>query len=67
MPTELKDVSTSRLPEEKLSYFGYEFEVPWSDLDESQTRVLPESKHNMYMAWLFFPIWIEVVCRDYSA
>lgn len=54
VPTELKDVSTSASPGKKLSYFGCEFEVPWSDLDESQTQVLPESKHNMYTAWLSF-------------
>lgn len=25
----------------KLSYFGYEFEVPWSDLDTTQTKLYP--------------------------
>lgn len=25
----------------KLSYVGYEFEIPWTDLDESQTRLFP--------------------------
>jgi hypothetical protein len=53
-PTELKDVSTSLAPGKKLSYFGYEFEVPWSDLDESQTQLFPENKQNMHMVWLCF-------------
>ena len=39
VPTELKDVSISPGPGKKLSYLGYEFEVPWSDLDESQTQL----------------------------
>jgi len=37
----LKDTSVSEAPGTKLSYFGYEFEVPWSDLDESQTKLYP--------------------------
>jgi hypothetical protein len=53
VPTELKDVSTSLAPGRKLSYFGYEFEVPWSDLDESKTQVL-ENKSNLNTVWLCF-------------
>ena len=41
VPTDLKDTSVSEAPGTKLSYFGYEFEVPWSDLDESQTKLYP--------------------------
>jgi len=52
VPTDLKDVSTSPAPGRKLSYFGYEFEVPWTDLDESQLP--PENKHDMHMAWVSF-------------
>lgn len=53
VPTELKDVSTSLAPGRKLSYFGYEFEVPWSDLDESQTQVF-QKRPNGNMAWVSF-------------
>jgi hypothetical protein len=28
----------------KLPYLGYEFEVPWTDLDESQTKLYPSDK-----------------------
>jgi len=52
VPTELKDVSTSRASGRKLSYFGYEFEVPWSDLDESQTQASEEP--NLDTAWFCF-------------
>jgi hypothetical protein len=54
VPIELQDVSTSLAPGKKLSYFGYEFEVPWSDLDESQTQLFPEDKHDLHMAWVCF-------------
>jgi hypothetical protein len=28
----------------KLSYFGYEFEVPWSDLDQAKTAFYPKDR-----------------------
>jgi len=31
-PAQLADLSISRSPGRKLSYFGYEFEVPWNDM-----------------------------------
>jgi hypothetical protein len=37
-PVELKDLSISHAPGGKLSYFGYEFEVPWDDLDEGKLK-----------------------------
>ncbi|MFY9911472.1 MAG: hypothetical protein WCF22_08460 [Candidatus Sulfotelmatobacter sp.] len=52
VPTQLKDLSTSLAPGRKLSYLGYEFEVPWSDLDESQTHL--SEKPNAKTAWLCF-------------
>jgi hypothetical protein len=44
VPTDLKDRSVSEAPGMKLSYVGYEFEVPWSDLDETQTKLYPKDK-----------------------
>ena len=44
VPTDLKDTSVSQAPGTKLSYFGYDFEVPWSDLDESKTKLYPADK-----------------------
>ena len=52
VPTELKDTSVSQVPGTKLSYFGYEFEIPRTDLDETRTRLLP--KNHPYMALLAF-------------
>jgi hypothetical protein len=54
VPVELKDVSASLAPGTKISYFGYQFEVPWSDLDESQTQASPENKDHMQMVWIGF-------------
>jgi hypothetical protein len=44
IPTDLKDHSVSQATGMKLSYFGYEFEVPWSDLDETKTTLYPKDK-----------------------
>jgi hypothetical protein len=38
VPLELTDVSISQAAGRKLSYLGYEFEVPWDDLDEAKTK-----------------------------
>lgn len=44
VPTDLKDHSVSQALGTKLSYLGYEFEVPWSDLDETKTVLYPKDK-----------------------
>jgi hypothetical protein len=38
-PIELSDLSVSKASPKKISYFGYEFEVPWGDIDAEKTRV----------------------------
>ncbi len=37
-PMELTDLSVAQAPGQKLFYFGYEFEVPWGDLDEGKMK-----------------------------
>jgi hypothetical protein len=54
VPTDLKDKSVSAAPGTKLSYFGYEFEVPWSDLDENQTTLYPKDKAEKFRVDLRF-------------
>jgi len=39
VPVDLQDLTISQAPGRKLSYFGYEFEIPWNDLDETKTEV----------------------------
>jgi hypothetical protein len=38
-PVELLDLSISKGPSRKISYLGYEFEIPWNDVDEAKTSV----------------------------
>ena len=44
IPSDLNDQSISEVPGKKLSYFGYEFEIPWTDLDATQTKLYPNDK-----------------------
>ncbi len=44
VPADLTDLSVSSSPGAKLSYIGYEFDVPWNDLDESKTLLFPKDK-----------------------
>jgi hypothetical protein len=46
-PAQLADFSISRSPGRKLSYFGYEFEVPWNDVDEAKSGLIPDSNKAM--------------------
>ena len=54
VPTELKDHSVSQAPGMKLSYFGYDFEVPRSDLDETKTTFYPKDKPEKTLVVLSF-------------
>lgn len=44
VPTDLRDLSVDSSVGQKLSYLGYEFEVPWADLAESKTLLFPKDK-----------------------
>jgi hypothetical protein len=44
VPVELQDSAVSEASGKKLTYFGYEFEVPWDDIDEAKTRTIGENK-----------------------
>jgi hypothetical protein len=63
VPNDLKDASVSSAAGRKLSYFGYEFEVPWTDLDESKIKLYPENKPEKTMAILTFHsglrLWVK--------
>jgi hypothetical protein len=43
-PVQLSDLSISQTPGKGLFYFGYEFEVPWADIDEEKTKVVGTNK-----------------------
>ena len=61
VPIELKDNFMSGAPGQKLSYFGYEFEVPWTDLDETQTKLYPKDKPEKNRADLRFHSGLRLV------
>src|SRR5271163_5003737 len=42
-PTELPEPWISRQPASKLSYLGYEFAFPWTDVDEKNVQVVGNS------------------------
>jgi len=44
LPSDLRDQSVSEAPGEKVTYVGYAFEIPWSDLDEDQTMSYPKDR-----------------------
>jgi hypothetical protein len=46
-PAQLTDSAISRSPGRKLSYFGYEFEVPWNDMDEAKSGPIPDTNKAM--------------------
>src|SRR5258705_6262003 len=39
-PVPLPDLSVSEVSGTTLSYFGYEFEVPWTDIDTEKTKIV---------------------------
>ncbi len=43
-PIQPMDLSISQAPGMKLSYFGYEFEIPWTDIDQEKTKIIGENK-----------------------
>jgi hypothetical protein len=43
-PVELLDLSMSQAPGKRLSYFGYEFESPWDDVDQEKTKIIGDNR-----------------------
>jgi hypothetical protein len=60
-PTDLKDRTVSRASGMRLSYVGYDFEVPWSDLDDSKTELYPKDKPQKNKALLTFRSGLRLV------
>ena len=61
VPGDLKDQTVSQATGKKLSYVGYEFEVPWSDLDETQTKLYPADKPEKRMADVHFRSGLRIM------
>lgn len=43
-PLALADLSLSQAAGMKVSYVGYEFEIPWTDIDEEKTKIVGGNK-----------------------
>lgn len=58
-PSQLADSSISSAPGKKLSYFGYEFEVPWNDVDESKSGPIPDTNKAMivFQSGNYLSVW----------
>ncbi len=61
IPRPLTDNSVSEAPGSKLSYFGYQFEIPWTDLDYSLTKLYPKDNPEKNKADLHFHSGLRIV------
>ncbi len=61
VPQPLRDNVVSRVPGTKLSYFGYDFEVPWTDLDDNLTKQSPDGKPEKCRTDLHFRSGLRMV------
>jgi hypothetical protein len=61
VPVDLKDDSVYTGLGNRVSYLGYEFEVPWNDLDESKTELFPKDKPNKTVVRLHFRSGLQIV------
>ncbi len=61
VPSDLRDQAVSQAKGKKVSYVGYQFEVPWGDLDETQTKLYPADKPDKRMADLHFRSGLRIM------
>lgn len=65
VPTELIDHTVSQAAGTRLSYLGYDFEVPWNDLDQSKTELYPKDKSEKRSVICVFNsglrLWLKVI------
>src|SRR5262245_17791 len=43
-PRKLPDLSVSESSGTTLEFFGYRFDVPWTDIDKDQTKIIDDNK-----------------------
>jgi len=60
-------VSISDAPGIKLSYLGYAFDAPWTDLDESQTKLYPTDKTAKFRVDLHFKSGLRLLVTSVPA
>lgn len=61
VPQPLKDTSVSAAPGTRLTYVGYEFEVPWTDFDADSTQLFPKNAPTPNRANLHFRSGLRLI------
>ena len=61
VPTDLQDHSVSQTPGLRLTYLGYDFEVPWADLDSAKTTLYPKDRSDKTEVVLGFRSGLRLV------
>lgn len=61
VPTDLKDRSVSQATGARLSYLGYEFDVPWNDLEDSKIELYPKDSPDKRLAKLYFRSGLRLI------
>jgi len=72
-PVPLPDTSVSSTPHKEVSYFGYELELPWDDVDETKSktfdkiRVTAFQSGNSFFLSIFPPnSFVKELTKDYK-
>lgn len=66
VPTDLRNLSVDSSAGQRLSYIGYEFDVPWNDLDESKTLLFPKDKPEKIRVVLTFRSGLRLMATKCS-
>ncbi len=67
VPVDLKNKSISAAQGSTLSYLGYQFEVPWTDLEENKVVFYPKDKAEKTKVDLRFRSGLRLIVRAASA
>ncbi len=67
VPTDLQDHSVSQESGLRLSYLGYEFEVPWTDLENAKTKLYPKDRQDKTEVVLAFRSGLRLVVTSVPA
>jgi hypothetical protein len=66
VPVDLRDRTISQASGSQLSYLGYEFEVPWADLDSSKTQLYPKDNPTKTMVVISFRSGLRIMITSHN-
>lgn len=67
VPRDLQELSVSQASGTRMCYFGYEFEVPWSDVREADRKPFAAKASGSDSAWVSFQSGLKLFITAYSA